>query len=334
MKGQLTDILQKNRADRKKYAVTALLLAAALFLVSCSGIALENKTEQVEGYTEAQAMIVVANERNRYQSAYTDAIWSVEVPERGVSFDKLMIQNVKSFLEQVKLLCMLAGERGITVTSQERDELRQLSETYLSGLSEADQDYIGCSREDVQAVYTDYFLANKLVRTLTAGVNNEISDSEAKVIRIQQIVTSSLPKAKALLKRVKIDGAEFGSTAGRYSEAEETERTLSRGKADSLFEQTAFSLEEGQISNIIAQDGLYYIIKCTDDYDQEATQERKSLLETAINNRTFQEVYGPYKEEHNIRFPERFWNRIDLTAGNDSTVENFFELYEEAFSES
>lgn len=279
-------------------------------------------------------MIIVANERNRYRDAYTDAIWTVSVPETGMQFDKLLVQNVKSFLEQIKLLCMLAGEQGITVTSQERDELRQLSETYLASLSEADLDYIGCSREDVQTVYTDYYLANKLVKTLTAGVNSEISDSEAKVIRIQQIVTSSLPKAKALLKRVKIDGAEFGSTAGRYSESEETERTLARGRTDSLFERIAFSLDAGQISNIIAEDGLYYIIKCTNDYDQEATLERKSLLETAINNRTFQKVYAPYKEEHNIRFPERFWSRIDLTAGEASDVNNFFELYDEAFSES
>lgn len=310
-----------------------LVLLTVLLLSACSGIELENKTEQVEGYTEEQAMILIANERNRYQNAYTKAIWDVEVGEQHTKFERLLVQNVKQFMEQMRLICMLAKERGVTVSSQERDALRQLSDTWISGLSEEDKRYIGCSRDDVQRVYTDYFLANKFAAQLTAQNKSEISDSQAKVIRVQQIVTSSLPKAKAVLKLVKIDKADFGSTAARYSETEETERELSRSGEDTLYERTAFALDEGEISNIVASDGLYYIIKCTDGYDEEATKARKNRLQKAIDQKTFQAVFAPYKEERNIRFSERFWNSIDLKEEPDSKTDNFFELYEAAFPE-
>lgn len=322
------------RTGISKALLLILVFALPLLLSACSGIKLENKTEQVEGYTKEQAMILLANERNRYQNAYTASVWDVEVGEKHTSFDRLLVQNVKGFMEQMRLICMLAEEEGVTVTSQERDELRQLSETWLSGLSEADLAYIGCTKEDVQRVYTDYFQANKLVRQLTAKNKSEISDSQAKVIHVQQIVTSSLPKAKALLKQVKIDKADFGSTAGRYSESEVTERELKRGSSQSLYERTAFALDEGEISNIISADGLYYIIKCVNGYDEEATRERKDRLQKAINNQTFQAVFAPYREEHNIRFAERFWNHINLKEGTDSSVENFFDLYEQAFPET
>lgn len=313
--------------------MAAILLVSSLLMSACRGMELENKTEQVEGYTKEQAMIVVANERNRYQNVYTSAIWNVQFGEDNTSFEEHMIQNVKVFLEQVTTLNMLAAERGITVTSQERDRIRTLSEQYMNGLSEADRAYIGCDISDVQKVYTDYFLANKLASVLTSTADSEISDSEAKIIHVEQIVTASLPKAKALLKKAKIEGDDFGTLARRYSESDEVERVLRRGVSENVYERTAFGLDEGEISNIVELDGLYYIIKCTNGYDEAATLMRKDKLETAILDRAFMEVYEPYRAEHNIRFAESFWKRIDFSEGEDSAVTNFFELYHEMLAE-
>ena len=52
--------------------VTAVLAAAVcLGLGGCRGMKLENKTEIIDEYTEPQAMILVANERNRYENVET-----------------------------------------------------------------------------------------------------------------------------------------------------------------------------------------------------------------------------------------------------------------------
>lgn len=307
------------------------LLLPALLLSACRGMELENKTEQVEGYTREEAMIVAANERNRYQNLYGAEIWDADMGEQGTSFSDCMVQNVKSFLEQIMTLNLLAEDRGITLSSQERDALRQLSGQYYQGLTEADLSFIGCSEADVQRMYADYYLAGKTVAALTEGRELDISDSEAKVIHVQQIVTASRKKAMALLKMVKIDGDDFATMARRYSESEETELVLRRGGAENLYEKTAFSLDEGQISNIVEMDGLYYIIKCTDGYDEEATQLRKSRLEEAVLDSAFWENYEPYQSAHTVKFTESFWNRIDLSEGQDSTVTNFFDLYHDAF---
>lgn len=309
-----------------------LLFAAAFLLCSCKGIELENKTTEVEGYTEAQAMIIVANERNRYQNIYTDEIWNIKV-DGDVSFDKYLISSVKSFMEQIKLINMMAEERGVTVTSKERDQIRQLSEKYMEGLTEADREYIGADMDDVNKVYTDYYLANKMASLLTSSADSEISDSEAKIIHVRQIVTVSEKKAMALLKKIKIDGEDFNTMAERYSEDDTTDVTLMRDKEDDIYEKTAFSLEEGEVSNIVERDGKYYIIKCIDGYDEQATLVRKDKIRQAILNREFQKTYGSFKAENNIRFGERFWNKIDFSEGKESEVMNFFDLYDEAFPE-
>ncbi len=325
--------IKKEKVKKRGAKLDLLLLIlslVSLFAVSCRGIELENKTMEVEGYTEPQAMIIVANERNRYQNVYTDAIWNIEV-DGDVTFDKYLISSVKSFMEQIKLINMMAEERGVTVTSKERDKIRQLSERYMEGLTEADRAYIGADTDDVNKVYTDYFLANKMAELLTSSADSEISDSEAKIIHVQQIVTASEKKAMALLKMIKIDGDDFETMARRYSEDETIDRELMRDREDDIYEKTAFSLDEGEISNIVEMDGKYYIIKCTDGYDEQATLERKDKLRKAILNKAFQETYSSFKAENNIRFGERFWNKIDFSEGKDSHVMNFFDLYDEEF---
>ncbi len=312
--------------------ITLLMILAAFSLQGCRGLELEDKTEEVEEYTRPQAMILIANERNRYEKAYSEGIWNVTFGEDRTGLDKLTVQNVKQFMEQLMLLNMLAEERGITVTSQERDLIRQLTDEYMAGLTDGDLQYMGCDRTDVQKLYTDYFTADKLINGITSQVNSEISDSEAKVIKIEQIGTTDLKKAKAILKRVKIDGANFSSMASRYTETDTIEEILMRGSRGDLIEDIAFRLEEGQISNILQIGEMYYIIKCTDGYSKDATLARKSRLEKALNNQAFQAVFEPYSQEHKIRFSERFWNEIDFQEPTESTADDFFDLYEKAFS--
>ncbi len=315
----------------RKIIITGIIAAVELTLMlslsGCRGMELENKTEMVEEYTKPQAMILIANERNRYEAAYSDKIWQVQVGDEAAGFDKLTIQNVKDFMEEIKLLNLLAADRGITVNSTERDLIRRITDEYMAGLSDGDLSYIGCSREDVQTVYTDYYTADKLINSITSNVDTDISDSEVKVIKIAEIGTSDLKKAKAILKRIKIDGESFSAMASRYNELETSERTLMRSEKPDLIEQTAFSLEEGQTSNILAVGDMYYIINCVDGYAEEETLERKERLSKALDTKAVREIVEPYRKEHNIQLLERFWNEIDFSEPSGSTADNFFDVY-------
>lgn len=308
-------------------SLSAVFLAILLFS-GCKGVTLENKTEQIEEYTKAQAMIILANERNRYQNAYSPDIWSIRIEEKDETFDRVLTENVKEYLQKIKLLCMLAEERSVQANSRERDLIRQMTDDYMDSLSEADIAFIGCGREDVQKMYTDYFTACKMADMLVSGSSVDISDSEVKVIRIMQIGTQDLKKAKAILKKVKIDGSDFNSMASRYSELGQIETELKKGTKSDLIERTAFSLDEGEISNILCIDGMYYIVKVVNGYDREETDSRKTGLKTAVSTLRFQEVLEPYAKEHNIVFFDSFWNDVNLRTENGSTADGFFDIYE------
>ena len=77
----------------------------------------EDKTSQ--GYSDAQTMIVIATERNRYRDVYTDQIWQVAVDDEGTQFQTYLLGEIKSFLSELKTMKLLADEREIRLSGQE-----------------------------------------------------------------------------------------------------------------------------------------------------------------------------------------------------------------------
>ena len=314
-------------SELKKFIACLLALVFMCSFSSCRGIELENKTEEIEEYTKSQVMIFIANERNHYQNAYTSSIWEVKTDD-GQNFDELIIENVRKFLQEIKLLNMLAAEKGVSLTSLERDYVRQMTDEYMEGLTVYDEEYIGCTRDDVQKMYQEYYIACKVTELITGTTGTDISDSEVKVIKVMQIGTEDLKKAKAILKKIKIDGSDFNSMASRYSELDQIEITLSRGTSGDLIERTAFSLDEGMVSNILCLNDMYYIIKVTDGYDEEATVSRKTRIVDAIKSGEYQEIMESYKSKHRIAFREKFWDDLSFSADYGSSVCNFFTIFD------
>lgn len=317
---------------RFRYRVwLAVLLAASVLLSGCSSILPKTSDEEDGAYTKAQAMIVVATERNRYQNTYTDRIWQV-VLDDGETFETYLLSQVRTFLENLKTMNLLAEEQGITLSSSEKDRLRVLAETYYNGLSGKDIAYMGIEQEDVETMYQQYYLANKVVGELTKNVDLEVSDSEAKVITVRMIQISSPEAAVAVHKRVSQDGADFMSVARETSEGEEIELQLGRGQLPKAAEDAAFSLAPGELSPLTpGGDGWFYIFQCVSDYDMEATQQRKTQIYEERKTQVFQQIYSQFQAEHQLEFPDGIWEDIHFLPEDETSTSNFFSLYQEEF---
>ena len=318
----------------KKMVGAAAVVLAALSLTACKGVEINGKTENIAGYTEAQTMLVLGSERNRYQSVFGTEVWSLPVSgEREDSYGAYFVDKMKEFLQDIRTLDLLAEEKGIAPGSADMERLRQLTTEFYSGLTEDDFALMrNCTEQDVLTMYISYFTACQTAEYLLQGVDTEVPDADAKVIEVQQIVVSDQAQADQLWQEVNVEGANFAYYARQSSEDPDITLTLAKSEKDDLLYQTAFSLEENEISDVFEQDGRYYILKCTNAYDQKATQERKEKLESAIRSTTFRNSYQEYADQHIIRFREDFWDSIDLSEYPDSTANNFFSLYDAAMA--
>ena len=302
--------------------------AVTLFLMS-AGCAMptpgEPEVPEQVSYTKAQIMIIATTERNRYEQVYTDRIWDA-VMENGETFEEYLLNEIRVFMENLKTMTLLAQDRGITLSSGEQDKVRRLARNYYSGLSRAEIEYMGITEEDVAIVYQDYYTANKVVEELTAGVDLEVSDSEAKVISIRRVCLPDRETAEALRGRLLEEGSDFGAEARSVTGSTPPEEEIWRGEEPALLEEAAFSLASGEISQVIQLEDGFYLVQCVSDYEMDATRERKTQIYKERKNWAFQQIYGQFQTEHKVSIPDEVWSEISFEGGEESVTSDFFSL--------
>lgn len=316
------------KGDKKRRGRTFLaVLALIALLTGCKAdIPIVSEIAETKAYTLPQSMIILATERNRYQTIYTSQIWGIDLPG-DQNFETYLVDQVKEFLQEMKTMNLLAENKGVTLTSGEKEAVRKASDEYFESLTKEDISYMKVSEEDVKTMYEQYYLSNKVVTELTKDMNLEISDSEAKVIIVDQIVLKDKEQADHVLSLVTVEGADFSALAREYSSEETMERHIGRGEVSKPYEEAAFALLAGEISPVVEDKGKYYIIKCVNDYDETATQERKSGLYRTRKKEAFDQIYNKYKEEHPVTFSNEIWKDVKFSKEDKTTTTNFFEIY-------
>ena len=311
-----------------------LWLMAAGFLAACTAqmpVQEENSAATVAEYTHGQLMMVAATERNRYQNVYTSKLWSVGLDGAGSTFETKLKEQIESFLLELATVNLMAQEQEIQLTGQEKDQVENLAKEYFDSLSQGDLDYMKVSREEVSELYSQYYLADKLVTSLTENENLEVSDAEAKVIQILQIELDTREEAEAVFEQVSQEKADFSSIAAKASKDSQTEFTLEWKEELNGLEQSAFHLEQDEISGILEENGKFYIQKCVNAYDQEATAIRKRNLIQEKKSRAFKAIYEPFAGNHKVELKEGIWDNVDFSEGGECTSDDFFQRYHSYF---
>ena len=299
-----------------------------LLAVSMDGMLKQEK----ELYTQGQIRMIAATERNRYQNLYTGQLWSVTADGQGNTFEALLKSQIGQFLEELAVVDRMADEQGIQLTSQDEDDINNLAEEYYTGLSKEDLAYMQVSKDEVLDLYRKYYRADKTVSQMTESKNLEVSDAEAKVIQVERIETDSREKAEELLLQASEEKADFTSIAEKNSLNSQIKLQLEWGPDLKEPDRSAFALEADEISDIIEKDGRFYIQKCVNAYDQQATALRKERLAQKKKTEGFQEIYLPYQEKYRVHLDGDVWENIDFSAGEGCNSDNFFSLYHSYFS--
>ena len=311
--------MDQRRKDKKRKWFRPLKQGFLIAFSACGQTAsYQNAKGSAAEYTPGQIMTVAATERNRYQNIYTGQLWSVAADGSGTTFESLLKGQMEQFLTELAAINLLAEEKGVELTNQEKTQVQSLTDTYFSSLTPEDLDYMKVSKDEIYDLYSKYYLADKTVSQLTDEKALEVSDAEAKVIRILQIETDTEEKAETLWKKVNEPKADFASIAEKESGGSQVEFQLEWSDTLNALEETAFSLEQDQISEIISWEGKFYIQKCISAYDEEAKKAR-----------AFDQIYTPFIQNHPIRLKNGIWEGVDFSQGEECTSDDFFQLYHE-----
>ena len=315
------------------WSAGALYAAALCFAVmtGCAGKTPQAvQPEEIAGYSEAQVRVIASSERNRYEDVLTSEIWQAAGQGEENGFMKDLMQGLREFMEELKVVSYIAEDQGTVLTDTEEKAMAGAAEEYYNSLSQSDIEAMGLTQDEIVQLYREYCLAQKFAGSLARQDDLEVSDSEAKVIHVLVAATESRDAAQRFRDMAVSEGANFRNCAGELG-IPVREMSPGRGQAfdeDSrALEEAEFALTAGQVSEVLEIGGTCYVIYCENDYDEEATRERKERIAAARVESAFRRIYEAYADRVAVSMDEGIFDRLDLAGKSYAGKSDFFRVY-------
>ena len=272
-----------------------------------------------------EAKVYLANYQNIYGTAYTIDLWQHDFG------DASLLDYVKDItleeLTRVYTMDLLAQSQEVTLSEDETAKVAEAAKEYYASLSEDETAYMDVVEADIAEYYTHYALAQKLYHSLTNGVNEEVSDDEARVMEIMQIYVTDEDRAHEVEQKL-AQGDDFASVANNYNELSAIQVTVSRDDLPDEVEEVAFQLDDNAVSGMIAAGNGYYFIKCLNKYNEELTEANKSNIVEKREKEAFDDVYNEFVASLSSRLNTDLWDGIELTTDGSIQTNSFFAVFE------
>ena len=312
----------------KKLLIIILNIFIVFQMISCKGIEFENqKIAKAEELSKGEAMIFVAEEKNKYENRFGKEIWDLKSGDGKLYFREYIVSITKSFVEKLMVLKLTASDLNIVLSSSDEEKLISASNEYYNSLSYDDIEFIKCSTEDVYNAFKDYHIARLVVDSLSKKASTELSISEAKVIKVQYMVFDDKETADKITEQLKAKGANFAYFAKTRSLDTEIEMIIKRGDELSTRFPELFYMSTGQSSGVLQFKNKYYIFKCIDDYLEDETEDRRLEVLKVMKNNEFEENFKKYQEQYVIKSNSAYWKNIDLKDGLKCEINKFEDIY-------
>lgn len=284
------------------------------------------------GYREAMLYLQAA--KQEYESAYGGEIWQYILNEDGTTLGEWVKNQTLEQIIYVKLVCAQAKKLGIELDSEEKNRVAERTEEYMGKAEYGTLALYGIARKDVEQVYADTALAQKVYDSVTLNVDTDISNEEAAQKHLQSLMLKNYHEDE-LGNRTGLTVQELIATLDRfdslYKEATETKDFYSLAYANTEEKEyldimvgegdlpeelsEAYQLRTGEAMQIRTENG-YYVFYCVAEYDEDATIAKKEELIALRQEEAFKKLYEEWQAAAKIEMNEVIWKAIgfDLAA--------------------
>ncbi|MFR8812818.1 MAG: peptidylprolyl isomerase [Lachnospiraceae bacterium] len=320
--------------NRNKISALLLLLCMSIALL-CSGCSIGNRQVYFASKSgrhtvfkigemacsREEAKVYLANYKNLYGKIYDTDLWSGDYDTK--TMEESIKDAVLSHLTKVYSLNMYAKTKEITLTEEEYSKVSDAAEVYYKSLNRAERKYTGASKKDIEKMYEHYALAEKVYQQLMSGVDENVSEDEARIMEANVIYVTDASLAKDIATQLK-NGASFDRLASTYSEADTIHVTFGRNTYDTAVEDVVFQLDNDEISDMIeAKDG-YYFFECVNKYNEELSEQNKATIVSQRQENAMEDVTSAIETEYYSDFNQKLWDKITIDQNEKITTNSFF----------
>ena len=258
-----------------------------------------------------------------YERAYGNMVWSMQLTQEDGSRTDMKTVTKKDIIEdivRVKVLKAEAGNMGVSLTADDRQEAEAETESFWKNLTDEQIEEMELTRDIVKNCMEENILAGKVYDKVIAGAGVEISDEQARMTTIydmffpcftetangtitrmseeekksqydkalQAYNTLISPIDENTERNVEALASYYGLSEAAYvtKSPEELKDTYGKDVADMLY-----SLEDGSYSLVTETEYGYHIFYMQALTDREATDRKKERIERERKNSYFDNRY-------------------------------------------
>jgi foldase protein PrsA len=304
-----------------------------------------------ESCKKNELMVYLVTVQNQYESVYGEEIWNASLD--GVTLEDNVKDTVLARIAQIKTMSLLAKENNVELDEDELAKADSAAEEYFNSLNDTEKNTLDINKNTLVKMYSEYALADKVYREIIKDINPEISDDEARIIKVQHIFFSTTMKDGSgkrvdyteREKQSVYDKAEnvremalsgeysFEDLASRYSDDSSITLSFGKGEMEEAVENAAFNLETDEISEIVEGDTGYHIFKCISTFDREETDANKLVIVEKRKDEVFGQKYDTFVNTLVKNLNEKLWDEITLVHDENVDTSDFFEIYDRYFGQ-
>ena len=318
-----------------------------LFLTGCSSSIIvtknlaENEIFQVGDSicTASQMLVYLYSTRTQYEEVYGEGIWKAELSEG--TLEGQVKDSVLEKAAQIKTMYLMALSQELELNEEEKSESAEAAKRYLTAIGADEAEHLEITTELLEQMYQEYALAKKVYDKILENVTPEISDDEARIITVMDIVIKkkqaatepgeidaieyALQKAEQVRLEALEGTSDFGELAAKYSDEAEYVYSVGKGEKEKAFDEVAFNLSQGEISDVLELKDGYHILKCINTLDREKTDRNKLDIIESRRNEVFGKEYDSFVETLARRINKKAYEELDFLSIEDVKFPNFFD---------
>ncbi|MCL2718080.1 MAG: peptidylprolyl isomerase [Lachnospiraceae bacterium] len=288
--------------------------------------------------------VYLTNAQNQYENVFGRQIWSVDFG--GETLEDSIKDIALAQIAQIKTMNLLAAKHDISLDEEEIELAKAAAAEYYNSLSGIEKEVMGVTLATIETLYSEYALADKIYHYIIKDVNPEISDDEARTITVWHILIKTYAldgtgkkieytetaRADAFNRIKKIydqvlNGEDFERLMMLYSEDEQTAYSFGKGGMEAPFEEAAFLLGTGEVSEIVETSFGYHIIKCVNTFNREETDNNKIKIVEKRREDVFSQEYNAFLSTLTRNINQVLWEQVTFINNSEVQTKDFFDVY-------
>ena len=328
---------------KKAYVKSACIaaLSAAVLFTGCGKLDPNETLVTIKNGDKTDTISLgLGNFAARYQqsmydqyllSYYGEGMWKQDMSGSGSTLQDETKDGVLSDLEEQYLAKAHAEDYSITLTDDQKKAIEDAAKKFISDNEKDSLEQMGAT-EDTVKEYLEYRTYYNLVADAAKKeADKDITENDCWMRTFSYVLFDTTGKtdedgnveplsddeklekkanAKALAEAedfdAEVEALEATKESYSYHKGETEDSTM-----DMEIIKAAESLKEGEVSAVIeVQDAGYYVIKLEKDHDTEASDNKRSSLQTEA----FNTLMDSWKEAIEWTVDDKVWDKVQFTT--------------------